>query len=294
MSIKIAIWNVNSIKARREHVKRWLEANQPDLLMIEELKGLDFPTAEFEAIGYQSNAVTQKAYNGVAIFSKQPQNVVLDHLPGDETDEQARYLEIEYPSALPAGSRQTQSVRVINIYLPNGNPVFPPSSSQRQSESSTEKETDSDLCRNDAFGEKYRYKLSWMDRLYTRLKELRAQNIPFVIGGDFNVIPEDKDCHNPQAWKGDALFRPETHLKWQSLLNLGLYDAFRILNKNAGEYSFWDYQAGAWQKDNGIRIDHFLLSPPLVDKLINCTIDKAPRGEEKASDHTPVILELDI
>lgn len=265
MSIKIAIWNVNSIKARLEHVKSWLNDNQPDLLMIQELKGLEFPTAEFEAIGYTSEAVIQKAYNGVAIFSKAPQKVILNHLPGDESDEQARYLEIEYPSILLAGSRQKQNLRIINIYLPNGNPVDT---------------------------EKYTYKLSWMDRLYTRLKELRENNIPFLIAGDFNVIPEDKDCHDPNAWRGDALFRPETHLKWQSLLNLGLYDSFRIKNNNAEEYSFWDYQAGAWPKNNGIRIDHFLLSPPLVDKLINCHIDKEPRGREKASDHTPVILEL--
>lgn len=256
MSIKIATWNVNSIKVRLAHVKRWLEHNQPDLLMIQELKGLEFPTEEFKAIGYKSESVTQKTYNGVAIISKEPQKVILDHLPGDKSDAQARYLEIEY-----------QNIRVINIYLPNGNPV------------------DSD---------KYQYKLNWMDRLYDRLKKLRDDNIPFVVGGDFNVIPEDKDCHDPQAWKDDALFRSETRLKWQSLLNLGLYDSFRILNKNTGEYSFWDYQAGAWQKDNGIRIDHFLLSPPLVDKLVSCTIDKTPRGEEKASDHTPVILELDL
>ena len=254
MPLKIVTWNVNSIKACLEHVKGWLEDNQPDLLLIQELKGLDFPAGEFEAIGYHSQAVTQKAYNGVAILSKQPVTVILDHLPGDETDEQARYLEIDY-----------NNIRIINIYLPNGNPV----------------DTD-----------KYTYKLSWMGRLYNRLKQLRNEQIPFVIGGDFNVIPADEDCHDPAAWRGDAAFRPETHAKWQALLNLGLYDAFRIVNQNAGQYSFWDYQRGAWQKDNGIRIDHFLLSPPITDKLINCHIDKAPRGAEKASDHTPVILEI--
>lgn len=243
-----------------EHVKRWLDANQPDLLMIQELKGLEFPTEAFEAIGYKSEAVTQKAYNGVAIFSKEPQEVILNRLPSldnnDDNDEQSRYLEIEY-----------QGIRVINIYLPNGNPV-------------------------DEESEKYPYKLKWMDRLYNRLSELRRDKIPFVIGGDFNVIPHNDDCHDPKAWAGDALFRPETHAKWNALLNLGLTDAFRVHNKLAGQYSFWDYQRGAWPKDNGIRIDHFLLSPLLTDRLKSCVIDKAPRGEEKASDHTPIILEL--
>lgn len=254
--MKIATWNVNSIKARFEHVKRWLGSNQPDLLLIQELKGLDFPTDKFEEIGYKSEAVTQKAYNGVAILSKEKVEVILDHLPGDETDEQARYLEINY-----------NDIRVINIYLPNGNPVS----------------TDS---------EKYPYKLAWMDRLYDRLKQLRADNIPFVIAGDFNVIPDDKDCHAPKAWEGDALFRLETHQKWRSLLNLGLSDAFRVFHGDAGHYTFWDYQAGAWPQNKGIRIDHFLTSPAITDRITSCVIDKQPRGEEKASDHTPIILEL--
>jgi exodeoxyribonuclease-3 len=264
MSIKIASWNVNSIKARLEHVKRWLSVNAPDILMIQELKGLDFPHETFKELGYNTKAVTQKAYNGVAIFSKEPQKVILDHLPqnknSDEDDEQARYLEIDYPNG-------DSTIRVINIYLPNGNPVTEDS-------------------------EKYPYKLAWMDRLYHRLASLRRDNIPFVIGGDFNVIPHDDDCHDPKAWKGDALFRQETHAKWRALLNLGLTDAFRVLHQEAGHYSFWDYQRGAWQNNHGIRIDHFLLSPPLTDRLKSCVIDKTPRGEEKASDHTPIILEL--
>ena len=256
MTLKIATWNVNSIKARQHHVKNWLDQNQPDLLMVQELKGLDFPYDAFADCGYHIEAVTQKAYNGVAIFSKEKQNVITKSLSGDNTDDQARYIEIDY-----------NNLRVINIYLPNGNPV----------------DTD-----------KYTYKIKWLERLYQRLKELRDQQIPFIIGGDFNIIPEDKDCHAPKDWWGDALYRPETLVQWQSLLNLGLYDAFRIFNKNKGEYSFWDYQAGAWQQDHGIRIDHFLLSPIIVDKAVNCWIDRAPRGEEKASDHTPVILEIDI
>jgi exodeoxyribonuclease-3 len=254
MPITIASWNVNSIKVRFDHVKRWLEKNQPDLLLLQELKGVDFPADKFEEIGYQSEAVTQKAYNGVAILSKEKSKVVLDHLPGEKSDEHARYLEVDY-----------KDIRVINVYLPNGNPV------------------DSD---------KFSYKLSWMDRLYAHLKNLRQEKIPFLVSGDFNVIPEDKDCHNPKAWEGDALFRPETHKKWQKLLNLGLSDALRVLNGADGLYTYWDYQGGAWPQNKGIRIDHFLLSPPLTDRLKKCSIDKAPRGEEKASDHTPIIVEL--
>lgn len=254
--MKIASWNVNSIKARLEHVKRWLAANPVDVLMIQELKGLEFPAEELEKIGYKSKAVTQKAYNGVAILSKHDFEVIYTALPGDETDEQSRYIEIEM-----------NGVRIINIYLPNGNPVS-------------------------ADSEKFPYKLGWMDRLYTRLKELRKDSVPFLIGGDFNVIPEEKDCANPKAWEGDALYHPETHKRWRALLNLGLIDAFRVYNQAAEQYTFWDYQRGAWQKNDGIRIDHFLLSPAITDRLINCTIDKVPRGEEKASDHTPITLEI--
>lgn len=254
MSIKIASWNVNSIKARLSHVKNWLEANQPDILMLQELKGLDFPTGECESLGYASEYVSQKAYNGVAILSKAPVKVILDHLPGDKTDEQARYLEVE-----------RDGLRLINIYLPNGNP---------------------------APGEKFDYKLGWMDRLYARLKTLRTEEVPFLIGGDFNVIPEARDCYDPKTWEKDALYRPETRRRFHSLLNLGLTDAFRVHNNAGEQYTFWDYQAGAWPKNHGLRIDHFLLSPPVTDRMESCTIDKIPRGEEKASDHTPLILEI--
>lgn len=256
MTQKIASWNVNSIKMRKDHVLRWLAAHSPDILMIQELKGVDFPDEDFKGAGYQAHAVTQKAYNGVAILSKEPATLVLNHLPGDETDDQARYLEVDY-----------NGLRVINIYMPNGNPV-------------------------NAESEKFPYKLKWMERLYKRLKELRDKRISFVIGGDFNVIPTAQDCYDPKAWDGDALYHPDTLKAWHKLLNLGLYDAFRIINKTPNLYTFWDYQAGAWPQNKGIRIDHFLLSPPLVDKLVNCEIDQAPRGEEKASDHTPIILEL--
>lgn len=252
--MKIASWNVNSVKARLEHVKSWLALRQPDILMLQELKGLEFPAEIFAEIGYKSAAVTQKAYNGVAILARQEMDVVLEALPGDEQDVQARYLEVE-----------TGGVRVINIYLPNGNPVG----------------TD-----------KFSYKLAWMERLYKRLAVLRAAEVKFAIGGDFNVIPEDEDCHDPAAWRGDALFQPESRNAYRALLNLGLTDALRAVNKAAGEYTFWDYQAGAWPRNKGIRIDHFLLAPALADRLADCVIDREPRGWEQPSDHTPIIVEI--
>lgn len=249
--MRIATWNVNSIKARENHVREWLESVQPDVLMMQELKGLEFP---YSFDGYHAQTVRQKTYNGVAILSKEPVSVILDKLPGDGADEQARYLEVEY-----------NGLRLINIYLPNGNPVDT---------------------------EKYPYKLSWMARLYDRLRELRATETPFLIGGDFNIIPEPRDCWDPKVWRDDALFRLESRLAFRKLIHLGLTDAFRALNDADGQYTFWDYQAGCWPANKGIRIDHFLLSPPVADRLKNCTIDKTPRGWEKASDHTPVIVEL--
>ncbi len=245
--MKIVSWNVNSIKARLLHVKRYLREESPDILMIQELKGLDFPALEFESLGYQSHTITQKAYNGVAIISKFPINVINENLY--ENDEQARYLEADI-----------NNIRIINIYLPNGNPM----------------------------GDKYDYKLKWMEQLYTRLKSLRDEDTEFIIGGDFNVIPQDEDCYNPKNWENDALFKLETKKAFRSLVNLGLTDAFRSLNTKPEQYTFWDYQAGAWQKNNGIRIDHFLLSPLMSDRLISCKINKKPRGWDKPSDHTPI------
>ena len=254
--MKIVSWNVNSIKARLDHVLRYLSDEQPDVLMVQELKGLEFPKDAFTGTGYETHAICQKPYNGVALISKHPINIILDALPGDNTDQQARYIEADI-----------NGLRLINIYLPNGNPTP---------------------------GDKYDYKLQWMERLYLRLKELRDCDTPFVIGGDFNVIPEDKDCRTPKNWEGDAAFRIETHKIYRSLLNLGLTDAFRALNNRAEQYTFWDYQAGAWQKDNGIRIDHLLLSPQAADTLQNVGIDKGPRGQERPSDHTPIWVNLDI
>jgi len=289
--MKIVSWNVNSIKARGDHVARFLEESAPDVLMVQELKGLEFPAERFEALGYHTHAVCQKAYNGVAVFSKTPITVIAEALPGDDSDEQARFIDFE-----------TNDMRLINIYLPNGNPVFSSHLPRHSGESRNPedlKQPDPRLRGDDAGGEgdpclheKFTYKLNWMARLYNYLADLRGRNIPFAIGGDFNVIPQDKDCHAPKAWAGDALFRPQSWNKFRTLENLGLYDAFRIYNNGGGHYTFWDYQGGAWQNDKGIRIDHFLLSPELADRLTNCTIDTAPRGWDKPSDHTPIIVEI--
>lgn len=254
MSIKIATWNVNSIKVRGPAVRDWLAAHTPDVLLLQEIKGENFPSEDFTAAGYESIAVGQKAYNGVAVLSKKPVTVKADSLPGDNNDTQARYIEVDY-----------EGIRIVNIYLPNGNP---------------------------APGDKYDYKLKWMKRLYDHLKTLCEAEVPFVVGGDFNVIPDAKDCYDPKAWINDALYLPETRAKFRMLLNLGLTDAFRVYNNEAKQYSFWDYQAGAWPQNKGIRIDHFLLSPPLADRLQSCIIDKEPRGLDNPSDHTPVIVEL--
>lgn len=253
--MKIASWNVNSIKARGGHVKKWLETNAPDILILQELKGTEFPADDFKEIGYESAAVTQKTYNGVALLSKHKINVVHESLPGNDTDDQARYIEAD-----------TGGLRIIGIYAPNGNPVD---------------------------SEKFDYKLRWLDHLIARMKTLRQDQTPFAVGGDFNIIPEEIDCHDPKAWADDALFRPESRRKFKAMINLGLTDAFRVHNGNAEEYTFWDYQGGAWPANKGIRIDHFLLSPAAADKLKSCVIDTAPRGWKKASDHTPIVVELE-
>lgn len=250
--MKIATWNVNSIKARLPNVLDWLKSADPDVVLMQEIKTVDegFPRLEIEELGYTCAVHGQKSYNGVAILSKHGLEDVSSGLPGDVGDEQARYLE-----ATVGG------VRVATIYLPNGNP------------------TDS---------EKFPYKLGWMDRLKARAAALLAEERPVVLGGDYNVIPTDDDVHDPVAWQGDALIRPETRSAFRQILWLGYTDAFRAKDPTPHKYSFWDYQGGAWQKDHGIRIDHLLLSPQAADRLEAAGIDTAPRGKQKASDHTPV------
>ncbi|MCB9979263.1 MAG: exodeoxyribonuclease III [Rhodospirillales bacterium] len=252
--LKIASWNVNSLRVRLPHVLRWMEAAQPDILMIQEVKGESFPESEFLAAGYKAACVLQRSWNGVAILAREKPSVILDALPGDSQDTQARYLEADI-----AG------IRCINLYLPNGNPVE---------------------------SEKYPYKLAWMARLRARLAALRAQAVPFLVGGDFNVIPEDIDCYDPEAWGEDALFRMDTRRAWRSIVNLGLSDAFRLFHAQGGHYTFWDYQGRAFEAGHGIRIDHFLLSPALADRALSCDIDGEPRRWDQPSDHTPIVLSL--
>jgi exodeoxyribonuclease III len=251
----IASWNVNSIKARIEQVKTWLTVHNPDVLLLQELKGTEFPAVLFQELGYESAAVTQKTYNGVAILSRHPLETVGTTLIGDEADSHARFLEA-----------MVQGIRIVNIYLPNGNPVGT---------------------------EKFAYKLAWMGRLKRQMEIWLESGVPTIVGGDFNVIPEDIDCHKPASWIHDALFQPEPRAVYRTLLGLGYTDAFRSLHPGeVGQFTFWDYFRNAFEHNRGIRIDHFLLSPALVQRLEKCEIDKGPRAQERPSDHTPILVEL--
>ncbi|OJX81342.1 MAG: exodeoxyribonuclease III [Magnetospirillum sp. 64-120] len=254
--MRIATWNVNSVKARLPNVMEWLDQAKPDVTLLQEIKCQDdgFPLMEFESAGWNVAVHGQKSYNGVAILSRHPMENIQRRLPGDESDEQARYIQADI-----------QGLRIASLYLPNGNPTP---------------------------GDKFDYKLRWMRRLVNHAKTLLAQDLPFVLGGDYNICPTDADVYDPAGWANDALCRPESRALFRELCHLGLTEAFRALHPEPGRYSFWDYQAGAWPRDNGLRIDHFLLSPGAADRLTACDIDKAPRGKEKASDHTPVWIEL--
>lgn len=258
--MKIATWNINGIKARVDTAKTWLASASPDIACLQEIKCVDeaFPRQEFEDIGYNVAVHGQKGFNGVALLSKLPFDEVSPGLAGGVNDVQARYLEAVV--SVPSGV-----LRIVNIYLPNGNPTG----------------TD-----------KFAYKLAWMSRLRERVKGLLLFEEPMIVAGDFNVIPTPADVYAPAAWVEDALFRPETRAHFRALVNLGLTDAYRACHDEPNRYTFWDYQAGAWQKNRGLRIDHVLLSPQAADRLVTCEIDPAPRGWEKPSDHVPVWLEL--
>ena len=260
--MKIATWNVNSVKARLETVTTWLKEAGPDVVCLQEIKCMDdaFPKAPFEDLGYNCAIHGQKTYNGVAILSKRPLEDVTPRLPGGEGDDHARYLE-----AVVTGDKGV--IRVASIYAPNGNPIGT---------------------------EKFAYKLKWLERLEDHAAGLLRNEEPVALMGDYNVIPTPEDCHDPAAWMQDALFQPESRAALRSLENLGYSDAFRACNAQIHQFTFWDYQAGAWQKNHGIRIDHVLLSPQALDRLKTCVIDKRVRGRDKPSDHVPVWCEVDI
>jgi len=258
--MRIASWNVNSVRLRLPILLAYLRETAPDVLCLQELKCQDeaFPRQEVEEAGYNVETFGQKGFNGVAILSKTPLEEVTRGLPGFE-DAQSRYIE-----GL-AGDGAGGVWRVASIYLPNGNP------------------TDSD---------KYPYKLAFMDALQAHARRLLAQEEKLVLAGDYNVIPSQEDVYDPKAWAGDALFLPQTRAKFCALKNLGFADALRAVSDAPKLYTFWDYQAGAWQKDNGLRIDHLLLSPQAADRLRSVSIDKELRAAEKPSDHAPIRAEF--
>ena len=262
--MKIATWNVNSIKARLDPALAWLKEANPDVVCLQEIKTVDenFPREPFEALGYNCAVHGQKSYNGVAILSKRPLEDVTPRLPAADgvLDEHSRYLE-----ALVTGDKGV--VRIASIYASNGNPIDSP---------------------------KFDYKLAWLERLRLHAKKLLRQEEPVVLMGDYNIIPEDKDAAKPKAWLKDALFQPPSKAALRRIENLGYTDAFRSLHPGPGHYTFWDY-FGSWERNNGIRIDHILLSPQAADRLSDCWIDRAVRGaSEKPSDHVPIVLDLAI
>jgi len=258
--MKIATWNINGVRARLDGAAAWLKDANADILCLQELKCEDaaFPGEAFADLGYNVATRGQKGFNGVAILSKLPLEDVSRHLSDDDGNDQARFIDAVVSVAGGA-------LRVASLYCPNGNP------------------TGSD---------RFDYKLAWMERLQAYAAAHLAAEEAFVLAGDFNIIPEPEDARFPDNWTGDALFQPESRAVFRRLVNLGLTDAIRAVEATAGSYTFWDYQAGAWQKNNGIRIDHVLLSPLAADRLTDAAIDKRTREWEKPSDHVPVVVDL--
>jgi exodeoxyribonuclease-3 len=260
--MRIATWNVNSIKQRIDSLTAWLAERKPDIVCLQETKTVDeaFPRQPIEALGYNVAVHGQKTFNGVAILSRFKFDEVTPRLPGDDTDDHARFIEAAVSTAQGV-------VRVASIYLPNGNPPDT---------------------------QKYSYKINWMDRLIKYANERLQLEEPLILAGDYNVIPTAADVHDPAAWTTDALFLPRTREKFRALTHLGLTDAVRAVSDDSDLYTFWDYQAGAWPKNKGIRIDHLLLSPQAADRLSAAGIDKHVRSWERPSDHVPVYIDLAI
>lgn len=260
--MRIATWNINGIKARLDTLTAWLTEARPDVVVLQEIKSTDetFPREAITDLGYNLETHGQKSFNGVAILSRSPLEDVVRGLPGDPADDQARWIE-----ATVMGPNR--ACRVCGLYLPNGNP---------------------------APGPKYDYKLAWMDRLAARAADLIASEQIALLAGDFNVIPEPRDARTPAAWTTDALFLPQSRAAWRRITHLGLTDATREVSQAPDTYTFWDYQAGAWERGNGIRIDHILLTPEAADCLRASGIESDLRGRDRPSDHVPVWVDLDL
>ena len=260
--MRIATWYVNSIRQRLDHLVAWLAERRPDIVCLQEIKCVDeaFPREAIEALGYNVAVHGQKTFNGVALLSRFPFDETRPCLDGDDADSHARFLE-------GVVSTPTGAVRVACLYLPNGNPIGT---------------------------EKYTYKINWMKRLINYASQVLKLEEPLILAGDYNVIQNRDDARNPDAWVSDALFLPETRAQFRALLQCGLTDALRATTAAGGHYTFWDYQAGCWPRDDGIRIDHLLLSAQAADRLVAAGIDRHVRGWEKPSDHVPVWIDLDL
>ena len=260
--MKISTWNVNSVNARIDHLLKFIKEDQSDIYLLQELKTIEegFPKQEINNIGYEAYVNGQKAWNGVAILSKKKLNITNTKIPNYK-DENARFIETEINLK---GIKK--KIKLINIYLPNGNPI----------------ET-----------EKFDYKIEWMKKFNDYILSLSNNSTPVLIGGDFNVIPNDEDVYSPENFKNDACTHPLTRAQFRILLNNGLTDTVKYLIKGNTNWTFWGYRGGSWQKGNGLRIDHFLSTPEITDLIKNIKINREPRGWEKASDHTPVTIEFE-
>ena len=257
--MKISSWNVNSVRARLINILNYLKTSRPDILLIQEIKTEEksFPFIDFKNLGYESYVFGQKSYNGVAFLSKVDIDKINIQFMRD-TNNQSRIIVGDIKN-------KSKIIKLINIYVPNGNPIDT---------------------------EKYEYKKNWYDSFIKKVKKALIENKNIIIGGDFNVIPEEIDVYEYKKYENDALFKLEIRKKFRELINLGFQDIYRYFEKNKQEYTFWDYMAGAWQKNQGMRIDHFLVSNNLLDSIKNININKKPRSNLRPSDHTPIELEI--
>ena len=257
--MKIISWNVNSVRARLDNITNYIKEDKPDILLLQEIKTQDenFPHESFKKIGYDSHIFGQKSYNGVAIISNLPIKKITKDFIKDEK-KQARIINGEV-------QLKKKKIELVNIYVPNGNPIDT---------------------------EKYEYRKNWLKKFIINIKKKISSGSNIIIAGDFNIIPEEIDVYDFKRYENDALGKLEIRKKFRELLNIGFVDVYRLKNKKKQEYTFWDYFAGSWQKNYGMRIDHFLLSNNLLDNVVSININKTPRSKIKPSDHTPIELEI--